>query len=80
MMVDAGVLGSILSLNVGLRSFASDDCVVLEGMVQPGSRKLLRFATLTVNLGSGDLLLGNPLDHPDWFDLETCHGYPHIKE
>jgi len=80
MVVDPGVLGSTLSLDVRVEHFKSDDCVVLEGMVQPGNRKLLLFATLTLNLGAGDLVLGNPLDHPDWYDLQTCHGHPHIKE
>src|SRR2546422_2789327 len=80
MVIDRGVLADLLVHSIEFRTFASDDCVVLEGMVAPGTRKLLQFSTMTVNLGAGDLVLGNPLDHPDWFDLVTCHGHAHIKE
>src|SRR5438093_2639197 len=80
MVIDRGVLADLLVHSIEFRTFASDDCVVLEGMVAPGTRKLLQFSTMTVNLGAGDLVLGNPEDHPDWFDLVTCHGHPHLKD
>ncbi len=60
--------------------FRSDDCSVVEGEVQAGSRLLQRFTTTTPNLGPGSLLIGDPRDHPEWFDLETCHGHEHLKE
>ncbi len=67
-------------LFVATMTFSDSDCVVVEGMVSAGSRKLMWFNTLVGNRGPGALTLGNPVDHPEWFDLVTCHGHPHIKD
>lgn len=75
--VDPGVLTNVF---YDVHTFAADDCAVGEGMVAAGTRKLILFVTQINNIGAGDLVLGNPLDHPEWFDLETCHGHPHIKD
>ena len=61
-------------------SFAPNSCAVIEGEVERGPRKLLRFNFATPNLGPGDLVVGNPVDNPDWFDFDTCHGHPHFLE
>jgi hypothetical protein len=61
-------------------TFPADDCSVIEREVAPGRRRLLRFDSVTPNLGPGDLVVGSPRDHPEWFDLETCHGHEHFKE
>jgi len=60
--------------------FRSNDCSVVEGEVQAGWRLLARFTTTTPNLGPGDLFVGDPQSHPEWYDLETCHGHEHLKE
>ena len=44
------------------------------------SRELIQFSTQTNNIGPGALVIGNPLDHPECFDLVTCHGHPHIQD
>ena len=62
------------------RTFSSTDCAVVEGETQAGTRTLLRFPAGFPNLGPGDLIIGNPLDHPELFDFVTCHGHPHFKE
>jgi hypothetical protein len=63
-----------------IMTFSSTDCAVVEGEVVAGTRNMLLFFTDAANLGPGDLFLGNPADHPDWFDLVTCHGHPHLKD
>ncbi len=63
-----------------IMTFSSTDCAVVEGEVVAGTRNMLLFYTFTPNLGPGDLVLGMPSDHPDWFDLVTCHGHPHLKD
>src|SRR5438094_1822874 len=63
-----------------IMTFPKTDCAVLEGEVVAGTRNMLLFYTFTPNLGPGDLVLGAPADHPDWFDLVTCHGHPHLKD
>jgi len=80
LVIDPGILADVTQSKIVTRTFAADDCAVVEGMVGAGTRRLLQFATMTVNVGAGDLFLGNPYDHPDWFDLVTCHGHPHVKD
>jgi len=78
LIVDATQIPIDLSLKK--ETWTSTDCAVVEGEVVAGDRWLLRFDSATPNLGPGDLIIGNPLDHPDWFDFVTCHGHPHFKE
>ena len=75
--IDPGLLRSAF---YDVHTFAANDCAVVEGMITAGTRKLILFATETNNLGPGALVIGNPLDHPEWFDLVTCHGHAHIKD
>jgi hypothetical protein len=63
-----------------VHTFAPTDCAVVEGMVTAGTRKLIIFSTQTNNIGPGELAIGDPLDHPEWFEFNTCHGHPHIKD
>jgi hypothetical protein len=65
---------------IQVKTFSDTDCAVVEGDAEPGTRTLLLFSTFTPNLGPGDLVLGNPQDHPDWFELVTCHGHAHLKD
>ncbi len=57
------------------------ECAVIEGCVTgDGVRRLLRFNSLTANLGPGDLVVGDPDDHPDLFAESSCHGHKHFNE
>lgn len=57
-----------------------DDCAVQEGSTEAGLRQLLRFTYTSPNLGLGDLIIGSPADHPEWFEYHPCHDHYHFKE
>jgi hypothetical protein len=78
--IDPGILAARNSTIVQMHTFAPTDCAVVEGMALAGTRRLLLFATQSNNLGPGAVVLGNPADHPDWFEFATCHGHYHIKD
>jgi hypothetical protein len=61
------------------RTFAQTDCAVQEGLVSPGKRTLLRFATEVANVGPGDLNVGRPSDRPDLFEWSACHQHFHFS-
>jgi hypothetical protein len=76
--LDEGRLRSSLMLED--RVFEADDCGVIEGCVgAPGLRRILRFTTSTPNLGTADLILGKPEDHPDQFGWSECHFHYHFN-
>ena len=75
--LDPGILRGLI---MDIHTFAATDCAVVEGMATAGTRKMLLFSTQTNNIGPGALLLGNPADHPDWFEFSACHGHYHIKD
>lgn len=70
------------TVSVGLGVFPSDDCAVIEGCVgASGLRRLLRFATVTANLGTGDLVIGVPPppgQSNDVFQWSPCHMHHHF--
>jgi hypothetical protein len=56
-----------------------DSCVLIEGCVDaPGLRRILRFDTITSNIGSRDLELGIPQNHLDLFHYSVCHDHHHF--
>ncbi|MEM7157920.1 MAG: lysyl oxidase family protein [Myxococcota bacterium] len=56
--------------------FQEGSCEVTEMCVMaPGERRLLRFDTLTPNLGDADFYVGNPTNNPDAFEI-GCGGGP----
>ena len=66
------------------RVFAPDDCAIAEGVVGgPGVRRLLRFDTVLMNRGDGDLVVGNRSDpnnpYAHYFVFHQCHGHYHIR-
>ena len=76
--IDANELQS--SLLIETQNFSQDSCAVFEGCVDgTGTRKLLRFNTLTPNFGPGDLFLGDPVGNPD-FVYSACHMHYHFSE
>jgi hypothetical protein len=77
LIVDDAYLDS--SVTFSSRNFKPNDCAVQEGCVGAnGRRKLLRFATATPNIGSADVFLGAPQDHPELFVFSPCHQHYHL--
>ena len=67
------------------RYFAPGDCALAEGVVGgSGYRRLLRFDTVVMNRGDGDLVVGDRTDpnnpYADWFVFHPCHGHYHIRD
>ena len=66
------------------RSFEPTDCAIAEGVVGgSGYRRLLRFDTVLMNRGGGDLVVGDRSDpnnpYAPHFEFHSCHGHYHIK-
>ena len=76
LLVDA----STFNASVHTKDFKPNDCQVQEGATQPGTRQVLRFTYTTPNLGDGDLIVGRPEDHLEWFEWGECHGHYHFRE
>lgn len=64
--------------------FRDADCEVVEGCVgAAGSRTLLRFATVSANLGSADLFVGVPPPAGESnarFVWSPCHKHHHVRD
>lgn len=56
-------------------------CSVIEGGVEPGVRRLVRFTVTIDNAGDADLYVGDPNDpkHVDLFEFAECHHHYHFK-
>jgi hypothetical protein len=68
------------SLLIETKNFTPDNCAVVEGCVDGlGNRKLLRFNTVTPNIGSAAVFLGNPIGNPE-FIYSACHMHYHFQE
>ena len=66
------------------RFFDSTDCALAEGTVGgSGYRRLLRFDTVVMNMGNGDLFIGDPTDPQNLyagnFEFAACHQHYHIR-
>src|SRR6185436_7880210 len=67
------------------RNFDRDPCALEEGVVGgPGVRRVLRFDTVVLNSGDGDLIVGDRSDpdnpYAEWFEFAPCHGHFHIRD
>jgi len=67
------------------RFFDATTCAVQENVVGgTGYRRLLRFDTVVMNGGDGDLVVGDRSDpnnpYAEWFYFATCHGHYHIRD
>lgn len=59
----------------------NDTCELYEGCVGGlGARDLLLFTTAVPNIGSADLVMGIPANHPDLFHHSDCHDHYHFDE
>lgn len=61
------------------KTFKPNDCNVVEGSTKAGTRSVIRFTFTTPNVGAGDLIVGDPSQHPEWFEWGACHGHYHFK-
>ena len=67
------------SIQIQDMNFDANACELLEGCIgAAGSRRLLRFTTVTANTGNGDLYFGPPELNP-LFQYSTCHGHYHFS-
>src|SRR5437762_1227121 len=67
------------------RFFDSSSCELIEGSVGgTGYRRLLRFDTVIINGGGGDLVVGSPTDpnnpYHSIFVFSPCHNHYHRSE
>jgi subtilisin-like proprotein convertase family protein len=75
---DLSIVASAVNARVTTETFAANSCAVLEGLVQPGTRTLIRFDTETENSGTADLFFGNPAANP-LFVWAPCHAHYHFN-
>src|SRR4030095_6796486 len=73
----------VSQLDIVDRFFDSSSCEIIEGSVGgTGYRRLLRFDTVIINGGGGDLVVGSPTDpntpYHSVFIFSPCHGHYHI--
>jgi hypothetical protein len=56
-------------------------CSVIEGNVTPGIRRIVRFTVMTANVGTADLVVGDPNDriNDGLFEFAECHAHYHFK-
>jgi len=67
------------SLLINQEFFPANSCAIEEGCIDGvGTRRLLRFATVTPNIGESDLILGDPAGTPG-FEFGECHGHFHFE-
>jgi len=67
------------------RFFAEGSCSLEEEAVGgTGYRRILRFDTVVMNSGDGDLVVGDRSDpnnpYAEWFFFAPCHGHFHIRD
>lgn len=67
------------------RFFDASSCAVQENVVGgTGYRRVLRFDTVVLNGGDGDLVVGDRSDpnnpYAPYFYFATCHGHYHIRD
>ena len=56
-------------------------CSVIEGGIEPGLRRLVRFTVTINNIGDADVFIGDPNDpkHVDLFEFAECHHHYHFR-
>ncbi|RKH69117.1 lysyl oxidase family protein [Corallococcus aberystwythensis] len=69
------------TLYIERRSFAQDSCEVREGCVPAGGeRRLLRFTTSIMNMGTASAVVPSPEERPDLFVYDECHEHHHLVD
>lgn len=75
--IDMSVVGedTLASIYTQTLSFSEQACTFVDGCLGgTGSRRLLRFDTITPNLGTADFHVGNPTANPELFEQSACSG------
>jgi hypothetical protein len=81
--VDANAI--VDSIGFSDETFAPEHCAVVEGATLAGTRLLLRFDTIIVNVGDRALVVGDPVDPvppltASDFAFSPCHGHFHFTD
>jgi hypothetical protein len=63
---------------LSIETFEAGMCEVDEGLIAPGTHRLLRFTTESRNVGGLDLVVPTPEERPDLFEFQECHGHYHF--
>jgi hypothetical protein len=71
------IFGSAANPHIVTQTFAASSCAVVEGLIQAGTRRIIRFDTQTANQGNADLFFGNPVNNP-LFVWAPCHAHYHF--
>lgn len=62
-------------------SATEDTCELGEGCLGgTGTRRLMLFTAATPNIGSADLVMGIPANHPELYHYSACHEHYHFDE
>lgn len=63
------------SVFIQTQNFGENACEVIEECVgAAGQRRLLRFSTITPNVGDADFHVGSPASNPELFEFSACQG------
>src|SRR5262245_13340155 len=68
--------------NFGLstETFTPTSPDVLDGVITPGTHRLMRFDFLSWNVGNQALAIGSPASRPELFVYSVAHGHYHLKD
>jgi len=72
------IVGSAVSPVISTETFSASSCAVEEGLVQAGTRTIIRFNTQTENSGTADMFFGDPASNP-LFVWAPCHAHYHFN-
>ncbi len=75
---DLSIVASAINPAISTETFSPSSCAVLEGLIQAGTRTIIRFNTQTENSGTADLFFGNPASNP-LFVWAPCHAHYHFQ-
>lgn len=75
---DLTISPAAINPHVVFRNFTAGSCIVNEGCAQAGTRRLLVFTTETKNVGTADLVMGNPATN-GLFVFDPCHLHYHYN-
>ena len=53
---------------------------VIDGCVTAGMHRILKFDFLSKNVGTTDLVIGDPNNHLSWYEYSAAHGHFHLKD
>ena len=61
-------------------TFNAGDHSIDDGCVTAGTHKVMRFNFKSYNIGTADLVIGPPANHPEWFVWSASHNHYHLKD